>query len=343
MKKIRSYIFFFYFKYLLSFFLIGMTLIWFSQILRILDLKFSISNQLDSIIITTFLVLPNYSNPLLPIIMLITLTSLNYSINNNNEILIFNQYLSENNKKLINIITQLLLILIFFINNEIISPKLYELYKKKELEIRNNFKLGTSKENELHINEELSIFFEGRKKNHFQNVDALIYKDNLFIKSKTADIEFGINSANIIFYDGERIEINTKNQNKTVFKKFSYGINKTNIDNLLYDKDHYNTLELLKSDKKDFINYGHYKIFNYLLVLIIALYAHKIIFINNYYKKSKSKNLFLYLFLLIIYTINSFLIYKLNQESFKPFQYYIINILILLIFVKYLNYRYNDN
>ena len=64
-----------------------------------------------------------------------------------------------------------------------LSVNLYQKYKIKELEIRNNLKLGVPSSNEFHIEDEVSIFFEKQIKNKFYDVEAIIYKDGQFIKS----------------------------------------------------------------------------------------------------------------------------------------------------------------
>ena len=59
------------------------------------------------------------------------------------------------------------IILSYFLNNEYFAVKLYEEYKIKELEIRNNLKLGVPSLNEFHIEKEVSIFFKNQKNNEF--------------------------------------------------------------------------------------------------------------------------------------------------------------------------------
>ena len=50
------------------------------------------------------------------------------------------------------------------------SVNLYQKYKVKELEIRNNLKLGVPSLNEFHIEDEVSIFFDKQKNNKFYDV-----------------------------------------------------------------------------------------------------------------------------------------------------------------------------
>ena len=62
------------------------------------------------------------------------------------------------------------LFLINLLNNEYFAVKLYEKYKIKELDIRNNLKLGIPNQKEFIIEDELSIFFETKKDNIFYDV-----------------------------------------------------------------------------------------------------------------------------------------------------------------------------
>ena len=52
------------------------------------------------------------------------------------------------------------LMLLIFLSIMKLSQKFYEKYKLKELEIRNNLKLGSPSQNEFHIDKILSIYFQ---------------------------------------------------------------------------------------------------------------------------------------------------------------------------------------
>src|SRR5210317_1711667 len=92
--KARYYIIYNYFKYILIILLIFIGLIWLSQIIRILEFQYSISNQIVEIASTTLLALPSFINPLVPFLILIGSFMLNSKIKNSNEIIILKQYLS---------------------------------------------------------------------------------------------------------------------------------------------------------------------------------------------------------------------------------------------------------
>ena len=58
-------------------------------------------------------------------------------------------------------------------------------------------------------------------------------------------------------------------KSKTLFNRFIYSIENKDIEMLMMDKEHFNTLELLKNDNKEFYYHGHNRIYQYLLTLII--------------------------------------------------------------------------
>ena len=129
-----------------------------------LELQHSISTQLIEIINTTILVLPSFINPLLPFLLIISCFFINYKFNVSNEIIILKQYQSSKNNYIISFILTIIILLFYFINNEYLSVNLYHKYKIKELEIRNNLKLGVPTSNEFIIEDEVSIFFDKQKK-----------------------------------------------------------------------------------------------------------------------------------------------------------------------------------
>ena len=157
--------------------------------------------------------------------------------------------------------------------------KLYHKYKVQELEIRNNLKLGVPSLNEFHIEDEVSIFFQKQRDNKFYNVEAIIYDDGQFIQSKEAKIEIENKSYNIIFNKGERVILNSIEKSKTIFDKFIYSIENKEIELLMFDKEHFNTVELLNEEDEEFYYQGHNRIYQYFLLLTVLVISFKIFFI----------------------------------------------------------------
>ncbi len=256
----------------------------------------------------------------------------NYKINFSNEIIIFKQYLSTKKIKSLLKILILITLSIFFLNNEIFSKYFYEKYKVKELEIRNNLKLGSPSQNEFHIDNTVSIFFKNKEDDFFNEVDAIIYFENQFISSKKVEIELSKSNFNLVFYDGERLILNENEKSKTVFDKFIYTLENKKYEELLMDKDHYNTKELISHDNKEFQNHGHNRIFQYFFLFLVCSISLKIIF---YYKKKNNSFVLISIFFLVLFfqILNSYLLYLLNgTQLLDTSNYYLIFIVFLVLF-----------
>ena len=328
--RAKSYIIYNYFKYILIILIIFIGLIWLSQIIRILEFQYSISNQIVEIAGTTLLALPSFINPLVPFLILIGSFMLNSKIKNSNEIIIFKQYLSTKSLRVLFQLIILFLIIIYSINNEIISNKFYEKYKIKELEIRNNLKLGSPVQNEFHIDDIVSIFFDKKEDNNFYNIEAIIYNQNQFITSESVEIELSKSNFNLVFSNGERIILNDTEKSKTIFNKFTYILESKKYEKLLLDKDHFNTFELITHPENEFRNHGHHKIFNYFFLVLVGLVSLKIIFFYENKKNNYSKFSFIFVLILLVQILNSYLVYLLdNFHFFKLLYFYSINFIFL--------------
>ena len=321
-------------------------LIWLSQILRILELQQSLTTQVLDVISTTLLVLPSFISPLMPFLLIISSFFLNYKFNSSNEIIILKQYFSLKNNLFLSIFLTSGIIVFYFLNNELFSVNLYEKYKVKELEIRNNLKLGVPSLKEFHIENEVSIFFEKQSNNKFFDVEAIIYEDGQFINSKNVEIEIDKKNYNLIFNKGERVILNNTEKSKTIFDKFIYSIENNEIEILMMDKEHFNTLQLLEKNDIDneFYYHGHNRIYQYFLTIVISIVSLKLILLF-YSKKNIFKYYgFLFLVLLFVQVINSYLIFLLNNHSnFNLYYYYIVNFLVLFTFCYFIFFKLNEN
>ncbi len=329
--RARFYIIYNYFKYILIILLVFIGLIWLSQIIRILEFQYSISNQILEIGATTLLALPSFINPIVPFLIIIGSFILNFKIKNSNEIIILKQYLSTKSLRYLFQISILFLIIIYAINNEIIAKKFYEKYKIKELEIRNNLKLGSPSQNEFHIDDILSIFFDKKENDTFYNIEAIIYNQNQFIASDSVEIELSKSNFNLVFSNGERLTLNDIEKSKTAFDKFTYILESKKYETLLMDKDHYNTFELISHPEIDFRNHGHNKIFQYFFLILVGLISLKVIFFYVNKKNNLLNFSFVFLLILLIQVLNSYLIYLLdNFNSFSLSYFYTINFIFLI-------------
>jgi len=306
-------------------------LIWLSQIIRIIEFQYAVSNQIIEIASTTLLALPSFINPLVPFLILIGSFMLNSKIKNSNEIIVLKQYLSSKSLRVLFQLLIFFLFIIFTFNNEVISKKFYSEYKIKELDIRNNLKLGSPAQNEFHIDDILSIFFERKDDGAFYDIEAIIYEQNQFIVSELVEIELSKSNFNLVFSNGERLILNDIEKSKTIFDKFIYTLENKKYEELLMDKDHYNTFELITHPDKDFKNHGHNKIFQYFFLIFVSLISFKVIFfyINN--TNNILRFSFIFFIILIIQIINTYLVYLLdNFNSFNLVYFYCINFVLML-------------
>ena len=297
-----------------------------------MEFQYSISNQILEIAGTTLLALPSFINPLVPFLILIGSFMVNSKISNSNEIIILKQYLSTKGLSSLFQILIFLIIIIFTVNNEIISKKFYEKYKIKELEIRNNLKLGSPVQKEFHIDNIVSIFFDTKEDNIFYDIEAIIYDQNQFLISDSVVIELSKSNFNLVFSKGERLILNDTEKSKTIFDKFTYILESKKYEELLMDKDHYNTFELISHKEKEFRNHGHSKIIQYFFLILVAIISTKIIFF--YLNKINNLRKFTLIFLLILSAqiLNSYLVYLLdNFGSFKLTYFYSINLIFLIL------------
>ena len=302
----------------------------------------SISSQLFDIIKTTLLVLPSFIGPLMPFLLIIASFFINYKYNSSNEIIILKQYFSVKNNVMLFLVIFFGIFTFNFLNNEILSVNLYQKYKVSELEIRNNLKLGLPSSNEFHIENEVSIFFEKQIENSFYNVNAIIYKNGQFINSKEAKIEIEKKNYNIIFNNGERIILNESEKSKTIFEKFIYSIENNEIEILMYDKEHFNTFELLNTVDKEFYYHGHNRIYQYFLILCIVVISLKVFFIFLSKKNVFKYYFFIFISILFLQVINSYMIFLLNNSNLNLYFYYFINFLLLSVF-SFSILRFNEN
>ena len=288
------------------------------------------------------LVLPSFIGPLMPFLLIIGSFFINFKYNSSNEIIILKQYFPVRKNLMLFFIIILGIFIFYFINKEILSVNLYQKYKIQELEIRNNLKLGLPTYNEFHIENEVSIFFDKQINNKFYNVNAIIFKDGQFINSNEASIEIEKKNYNIIFYEGERVILNESEKSKTIFDKFIYSIENNEIEILMFDKEHFNTLQLLYADDKEFYYHGHNRIYQYSLVLVILLISFKVFFIFASKKNVFKYYLFIFICILLLQVINSYMVFLLNNENLNLYFYYVFNIM-LLSFFSYFIISFNEN
>jgi hypothetical protein len=226
-----------------------------------------------------------------------------------------------------------IIFVINFLNKEFFSVNTYHKYKIEELEIRNNLKLGNPNQNEFYIDGELNIFFESSSNGVFYDVEALFLRESQLIKSQYAELEISKKEFNLIFFNGERLSLNSEEITKTNFEKFVYNIQNREIEKLYFDKEHFNTFELINHEEKEFIGHGYNRIFQYFVNLSILVLSLKIIFMYKFKKILINQFIYIFTLLLILQIFNSYLLYLFNNNYFETVTFFLLNFLNLSLFV----------
>ena len=100
----------------------------------------------------------------------------------------------------------------------------------------------------------------------------------------------------------------------------------------MYDKEHFNTFELLKSDDKEFYYQGHNRIYQYLFILMTVIISFKIFFVYVSKKSIFKYYTLIFIGILILQVINSYMVFLLNNNNFNLLFFYLINFLLILFF-----------
>ena len=282
---------------------------------------------------TTILVLPSFISPISSFLLLLSSFFLNYKINSSNEIIIFKQYLRLKDLKYLFIAIMTIIFAMNFFNKEVFSVKAYHKYKIEELELRNNLKLGNPNQNEFYIDGELNIFFKSSNNGIFFDVEALFLRESQLIKSQYAELEISKKDFNLIFFYGERLSLNSEEITKTNFEKFIYNIQNREIEKLYFDKEHFNTFELINHEEKEFIGHGYNRIFQYFVNLSILVLSLKIIFMYRFKKILINQFIYIFTLLLILQIFNSYLLYLFNNNYFETVTFFLLNFLNLSLFI----------
>lgn len=332
-----------YFKFLTIFLFLFLITVWVSQIIRILGFGLSTEN-INEIISLTLLALPSYVINVLHLIILFSSFFVNYKLNNSSEIKIINQYVNQFKINYSIKFFNLFLIIIILINSELFSQLTYGEYKNKEVELRNKVNIQTNGSNkQVSLNNEFLMAYEKNDENIFFNTTTIIYREDLLIISEKSEISFEDNKINLEFINGNRISTSDIEKSNTKFEKFYFYINRESENEIFPDKESFSIIQLLKKKDSKLNSYGHSKVINYALLIIILINIHKVLFAlnhKNFYNYKNLKIVFLFLiFTTIGLALNKFLLLgKINLTI-----YYFFGILMIFIFHIVYNKIYDAN
>ncbi len=325
LDKINSYLFVQIFKYFILILFIFLSIAWLLQITRLFTITNFIYIEVFDVIILSIYLIPNIITVIVPFILIFGLLLCFIKLNKDNE-LISILTLGFGLKPLKNTLFffSLLIIFTYSILNFYIAPKIYEIYKNNEFNLRNTIDFNNMAfSNFLNLNKTTILDF---KKNENEYQDILIsindQKENI-LYAKKGNIFNENNKYKFQLSEGFKISIDENKQiEKLEFQNYILKIDNNNIGNKdVIDKNTFTIFDDISS--KNYINLT-FKLIDIVLILFIIFlfYINNIININFEYKN----NIFYSLISVTVLIINQIL-----KNSEIPITNYIIIIFSLII------------
>jgi len=326
-NKINLYIFSQIIKSCLLIFFIFISIAWLLQITRLFTLTNLIQIDILNIINLSFFLIPNLLSVILPFIIIFGILFCFIKLNNDKEIIaIFTLGLQMKPIKYSLIFFSTIIAIFYIFLNFYISPKIYEIYKFKEFELRNTIDFNKMiSTNFFKINHNTTLDFK-KNNDSFQDIFInFIDTEENIIFAKKGNIRNENNNFIFQLTNGFKLSIN-KNINqieKLEFKNYVLELsNDTDAKFNNYDRNSLTIFDDIKN--KDYLNIA-FKIFDILLCLIIIFIFYRNNIVNNNF--SIRNNLYF-----IIFSIFLLLTNQLIKNSGINFEQYLVILFSILIF-----------
>ena len=326
-NKINLYIFSQIIKSCLLIFFIFISIAWLLQITRLFTLTNLIQIDILNIINLSFFLIPNLLSVILPFIIIFGILFCFIKLNNDKEIIaIFTLGLQTKPIKYSLIFFSTIIAIFYIFLNFYISPKIYEIYKFKEFELRNTIDFNKMiSTNFFKINHNTTLDFK-KNNDSFQDIFInFIDTEENIIFAKKGNIRNENNNFIFQLTNGFKLSIN-KNINqieKLEFKNYVLELsNDTDAKFNNYDRNSLTIFDDIKN--KDYLNIA-FKIFDILLCLIIIFIFYRNNIVNNNF--SIRNNLYF-----IIFSIFLLLTNQLIKNSGINFEQYLVILFSILIF-----------
>ena len=335
-KKVDFYIFFQMLKSCSLIFFIFIAISWLMQLTRLFTLSNLVQIDILNIIYLSFFLLPNLFSVILPFILIFGILLCFIKLNKDKELIaIFSLGLDLKPFKNSMIMLSLIILIFYSFLNFFISPKIYEIYKYKEFELRNTLNLSKIvTTNFLKINDSTTLDFKKNKNsyedifiNFKNNSDNIIFAKNGKIKTENNNIIFKLKNGYKLNIDGNEIE-------KLEFTEYTISFNNENNSNFNnYDRNSLTLFDDLYN--KDYLNIS-FKIYDIFLSLIIIY----IFYINNLKKNNFSlrNNLVYIISSLFLLVLNQLL--KNSETNYNFYNFVIMTLIITIIISIHLKNRY---
>ena len=274
--KINIYLFSQITKYFILILFIFLSVSWLLQITRLFTVtNFLHIDVLDILLLSLYLI-PNLITVILPFILIFGLLLCFIKLKKDNELIaILSLGFGLKPFKVILVSFCLLIILVFSLLNFYVAPKIYGIYKIKELELRNTLdfnKMAFS--NFLNLNKTTILDFN-KKDNQYEEI-FIKYDDGKenIVYAKKGNIVSLNNQYNFRLTDGFKISIDENQQiEKLEFLNYILNIDNKNISSgEVYDK---NTLTIFDDYKaKNYLNLS-FKFLDIILIIFVIFFFYK--------------------------------------------------------------------
>ena len=280
--KIKIYLFSQIIKYFVLILFIFLSVAWLLQITRLFTVTNFLHIEVLDILLLSLYLIPNLITVILPFILIFGLLLCFIKLKKDNELIaILSLGFGLRPFKVILLSFCLIIILVFSLLNFYIAPKVYEIYKIKELELRNTLdfnKMAFS--NFLNLNKTTILDFT-KKDNQYEEI-FIKYDDGKenIVYAKKGNIVSINNQYNFKLTDGFKISIDENQQ-----------IEKLEFLNYILNIDHKNINSSEVNDKNTLTIFDDYKTKNYLNISFKFLDIILIIFVIFFFYKNNLRDI----------------------------------------------------
>ncbi len=337
LKKINIYLLSQTIKYFFLILFIFLSIAWLLQITRLFTVTNLMQIEIFDVLALSIYLIPNLVSVIVPFILIFGLLLCFNKLNRDNELIAI-MSLGFGLKPLRGSLFffGLIIIFVFSFLNFYFAPKIYEEYKKKEYDLRNNLDFNSMAfSNFINLNKTTVLDFK-KNNREYENI-FISFKDDKenFIFAKKGNIFSENNKYNFQLIEGFKISIDNKKQiEKLEFLNYVLKIDNKNLNSTNnIDKNTFTIFDDINT--KDYLNIT-YKIFDVSIIFIIILF-----FYNNNLKNVNFKtknNIYFCLLCITVLIVNQIL---KNSEIALPYYALItftilfFSLIISLIKIKY--------
>ena len=338
--KIKVYLFVQILKYFFLILFIFLSIAWLLQITRLFTITNFLQIQVIDIFLLSMYLIPNLITVIIPFIIIFGLLLCFIKLNRDNELIsILSLGLGLKAFKTSLMFFCISIIIFFAFLNFYLAPKIYEIYKIKEYELRNTLDLNQMVfSNFLNLNKSTILDFE-KKDNEYQDIFISFNdeKEN-FVYAKKGTIFSLNNEYNFKLTNGFKISIDENKQiEKLEFLNYILKIdNKIIKDDNIYDK---NILTIFDDYKtKNYLNISFKLIDIFLLIYVVVFfYKNNLKQINfNFYN-----NIYFTCTCIIILIFNQIL--KNSEIFITKYIFFIFTIIVFSILLTNIKNKYEKN